>query len=73
MLFRSTNHSLVEREKERHSNNNELLQNKKEKKERGFALLFLSTDSPMTFCLLQVRLEDPKGDWGIKSKDPEEP
>ena len=43
---------------------------------RKEALLFslsLSTDSPMIFCLLRVRPEGPKGVWGIKSKDPEEP
>ena len=67
------NHSSVERERERHSNSNELLQNKREKKERGLALLSLSTDSPMVFCLLRVHLKGPEGDWGIKSKDPEEP
>jgi len=42
-------------------------------KERGLALLSLSTDSPMIFCLLRVCAEGPKGDWGMKSKDSEEP
>ena len=27
----------------------------------------------MIFCLLRVRLEGHKGDWGAKSKDPKEP
>ena len=39
---KNNNHSLVERERERHSKSNELLQNKREKKERGLALLSLS-------------------------------
>ena len=66
-------HSSVKRERERHNKNNELLQNKREKKKRGLALLSLSTNSPMVFYLLWVHLEGPKGDWGIKSKDAEEP
>ena len=55
-------HSSVKREKERHNKNNELLQNKREKKERGLALFSLSTDSPMIFYLLQVHPEGPNGD-----------
>ena len=45
----------------------------KERRKKEVLPFSLSTDSPMIFCLLWVHLEGPKGDWGIKSKDPEEP
>ena len=46
---------------------------KREKKERGLALLSLSIDSLRVFCLLQVRLKGPKGGWDTKSEDPKGP
>ena len=46
---------------------------KKEKKERGLALLSLSTDSLRVFCLLRVCPEGPKGGWDTKSEDPKGP
>lgn len=42
-------------------------------KKKSFAILFLPTDPLIIFCLLWVHLEVPKGDWGVMSKDPEEP
>lgn len=43
------------------------------KKKKSLAILFLPTDPLIIFCLLWVHLEVPKGDWGVMSKDPEEP
>ena len=65
---KTTTHQLKGR---RGYNNND--KHKREKKERGLALLFLSTDSLMVFCLLWVHLEGPKGDWDTKSEDPKGP
>jgi len=49
--------------------------NKREEGKRPCPSLSLSfsTKSPMIFCLLQVCLEGPKGDWSTKSKDPKKP
>ena len=41
-------------------NDNNKLQHKREKKERGLTLLSLSTGSPSLFCLLWVHPEGPK-------------
>ena len=41
-------------------NDNNKLQHKREKKERGLTLLSLSTGSPSLLCLPLVRLEGPK-------------
>ena len=41
-------------------NDNNKLQHKREKKERGLTLLSLSTGSPSLFYLLQVRPKGPK-------------
>ena len=46
---------------------------KREKKERGLALLSLSIDSLEIFYLLRVRPEGPKGGWDTKLEDPKEP
>ena len=35
--------------------------------------LSLNKDSTTVFCLLWVHLEGPKGEWGMMSRDPEEP
>ena len=53
---KENNHSLVQE-------NNNKLQHKREKKERGLAHLSLSTGSPSLFCLLRVCLEGPKEPW----------
>ena len=54
--YKENNHSFVQE-------NNNKLQHKREKKEKGLALFSLSTGSPSLFCLLRVRPEGPKEPW----------
>ena len=64
-----------EKKKETQSNNKPRQTDDQKKKKRKEALPFslsLSTGSFTVFYLLRVRLEGPRGDWGVMSRDPKE-